>query len=204
MRRLARLAPRPPGPVSELSDTEEMIAAGIAGEQLIADDLGRALGDEWTLLRGYSNRRGEIDHLLIGPRGIIAIEGKHLNATVHCDGDDWRFDKYDRYGNLVEQGRITDRRGRSPSVQLNEPASLLEEFLRPREFRTPVQRVVLLTHHRSRLGQCANMTVRLATSSDYVIKLASRLPAVLDLAQVAKLEQLIIRDHKYHQARRPR
>ena len=58
--------------------------AGIEGEQLVASGLGRVLDDEWTLIRGYRNRRGEIDHLLLGPRGLIAIEGKHRNALVHC------------------------------------------------------------------------------------------------------------------------
>jgi hypothetical protein len=203
-RRASRHVPGRPQPASRLAEAEEIITAGMTGEQAIATELGHAFGDDWTLLRGYSNRRGEIDHLLIGPRGIIAIEGKHLNATVHCDGDDWRFDKYDRYGNLVEQGRISDRRGRSPSVQLNEPASLLEEFIGPREFRIPVQRVVLFTHPRSRLGNCRNMKVRAATSTDYVVQLVSRLPQVLDAGQLARLEQLIIRDHRYHQARRPR
>jgi hypothetical protein len=32
----------------------------------------------------------------------------------------------------VDQGELADRRGRSPSVQLNEPAGQLEEFLRSR------------------------------------------------------------------------
>ena len=63
--------------------------AGIAGEQLVASGFGRVLNDEWTLIRGYRNRRGEIDHLLLGPRGLAAIEGKHRNALVHCDGDHW-------------------------------------------------------------------------------------------------------------------
>ena len=103
--------------------------AGIAGEQLVATELGRALDDDWTLLRGYRNRRGEIDQLLLGPRGLFAIEVKNLNATVHVDGDRWRADKYDNYGNLVEQRPVADRMGRSPSVQLNEPADDLERFL---------------------------------------------------------------------------
>jgi hypothetical protein len=106
--------------------------AGIAGEQLVATELGRALDDDWTLLRGYRNRRGEIDQLLLGPRGLFAIEVKNLNATVHVDGDRWRADKYDNYGNLVEQRPIADRMGRSPSVQLNEPADDLERFLAER------------------------------------------------------------------------
>jgi Nuclease-related domain len=72
------------------TDPEERIRAGIAGEQLAAVELGRALDDDWTPLHGYRNRRGEIDHLLLGPRGLFAIEVKNINATVHIDGDRWR------------------------------------------------------------------------------------------------------------------
>jgi len=121
-----RRAPRPTVPDAGDADTEEKIRAGIAGEQLVAAELGRALADDWTLLRGYRNRRGEIDHLLVGPGGLFAIEVKNINATVYVDGDRWRADKYDNYGNLVEQRPIADRRGRSPSEQLNEPAGELE------------------------------------------------------------------------------
>jgi hypothetical protein len=58
----------------------------------VAAELGHALNGDWTLLRGYRSRRGEIDELLMGPTG------------------------------LLEQRLITDRTGRSPSEQLNEPA----------------------------------------------------------------------------------
>jgi hypothetical protein len=85
-----RQVPRRPVPESGSTDLEEKLKAGIAGEQLVAVQLGRALDDDWTLLRGYHNRRGEIDHVLLGPGGLFAIEVKNLNATVHVDGDSWR------------------------------------------------------------------------------------------------------------------
>lgn len=203
VRRIQRRVPAPPAPATGTSDEQEILTAGIAGEQTTVAGLGRVLGADWTLLRGFRNRRGEIDHLLLGPQGIVAIEGKHRNATVHCDGDSWRFDKYDRYGNLVERGEISDQGGRSPSVQLNEPASLLEEFLRSRGHPVPVQRVVLFTHPRSKLGNCRNLTVHVATSTTYVIDLLNGLPPVLDAAQLAQLEQLIAGHHRSQHARRP-
>src|SRR6266571_1812571 len=143
--------PRPPVPSAghaphASTDTEEKIMAGIAGEQQVATELGRMLDDSWTLLRGYRNRRGEIDQVLVGPRGLFAIEVKNLNATVHVDGDRWRADKSDRYGNLVEQRPIQDRLGRSPSVQLNEPADDLERFLAGRGHAAEVRRMVILAH----------------------------------------------------------
>ena len=130
VRKMRRLAPVPPaGGAVAPSDAEEILRAGITGEQQVATEFGKVLSDDWVLVRGYCNRLGEIDYLLLGPPGLIAIESKHLGATVSCDGDDWRYSKLDRSGNLVEQGPIADRRGRSPSVQLGEPATMLEEFL---------------------------------------------------------------------------
>jgi hypothetical protein len=186
----------------DLTDTEEKIRAGIAGEQLVAVELGRALGDDWTLLHGYRNRRGEIDHLLLGPRGLFAIEVKNINATVYIDGDRWRADKHDHYGNLVEQRPITDRKGRSPSEQLNEPADELERFLHERGQRVTVRRVAVLTHRRSRLGQSRNPTVMVGTSTGYVLSLVHDSGDELDDGQRAGVERLIRRDHDFYASRR--
>jgi len=203
VRRLRRLAPVPPEAARTLSDDEARLSAGMAGEQQVAHEFGRVLGDDWVLFRGYCNRRGEIDHLLLGPPGLSAIESKHLNATVHCQGDDWRFDKFDRFGNLVEQGSLTDRRGRSPSVQLNEPADMLAEFLSGRGGKVSLLRVVLLTHPNSRRGKCRNPTVLIATSPRSLASQLRDSSPVLSAAQRARLEELIARDHRYHEARRP-
>jgi Nuclease-related domain len=201
VRREQREAPREPAPV-QVSAQEEILAAGVHGEGIVTSELSRALGDEWTLLRGYHNRLGEIDHLLLGPRGLVAIEVKYRNATVHCDGDTWWYDKYDRAGHLVERGQpMADNRGRSPSLQLNQPAGLLEQFLRTRGHPVTVQRVVLFTHARSRLGTCRNRTVHIATSTGYVLDLLKRLPGHLDPSELGQLERLILRDHN-HQSRR--
>jgi hypothetical protein len=199
-----RRGPRPPGVVTEPTDAEEKIRAGIAGEQLVAAELGRALGDDWTLLRGYRNRRGEIDHLLLGRDGLFAIEVKNLNATVHIAGDHWRADKYDNYGNLVEQRQITDRKGRSPSEQLNESADELERFLHERGQPVTVQRVVVLTHRRSRLAAVSHPTVNVGTSTGYVLTLLDDSAQQLDERQRTELQRLIERDHDFHERTRRR
>jgi hypothetical protein len=85
-----------------------MQRAGAEGEQRASGELARTLGDDWVLLRGYRNRRGEIDHLLIGPGGVTAIETKNRNATITCHQGRWDYVKYDNYGNPVERGEITD------------------------------------------------------------------------------------------------
>src|ERR1700731_301644 len=141
--------------------------------------------------------------VLLSPRGMFAIEVKHRNATVYVNGDSWEYDKYDNYGNLVGQGEIADRSGRSPSVQLNEAANELQRFLRSRGQPITVGRIVMLTHPKSRLADITNLTVHIAaTSTDYVLDYLDDSPAVLQSRQLAQLEQLVVRDHRYHEARR--
>ena len=188
-----------------VADEEAILTAGITGEHIVAAELGAALGDEWTLLHGYRNRRGEIDHILLGPRGLFTIEVKYRNATVDIDGDQWRFRKYDHYGNVVEHGLITDRRGRSPSVQLNEPTAELERFLRSRNHPVRARRAVVLTHPRSALGRCRNITVDLiATSTSRLTDLISESPAVFGTTQVLELQKLVVHDHQFNQRRMAR
>lgn len=204
VRRIRRLAPARPRPADAPTDEQSKFAAGVEGEQFVADELGRALGDDWVLLRGYKNSRGEIDHLLLGPKGLVAIEVKNINGTVKCDGDSWRVDKFDRYGNLVEQYSIGDRgvRHRSPSVQLNEPADALEDFLRSRGQDVGVLRVVLLAHPRSKVGTCRGATVNIFTRASEVTRLIDKVKQPFDPATRAKLEDLIIRDHRHRASRR--
>ena len=199
-----RRAPRTPVTDTHDTDEESRIRAGIAGEDLIAAQLGRALGDDWTLLRGYRNRRGEIDHLLLGPRGVFAIEVKNINATVHVDGDRWQADKYDNYGNLVEQWPIADKKGRSPSQQVNESADDLERFLHERGQQVTVERMVVLTHRRSRVGPSRHPTVHVGASADDVLRLVHDSPGDLGERQRAEIQRLIRRDHDFHnRTRRP-
>ena len=62
---------------------EQTILAGRNAERRVAGELAAALDDEWLLLRGYCNARGEIDALLLGPRGLFAIEEKYRSIRVY-------------------------------------------------------------------------------------------------------------------------
>ena len=201
VRRARRHPPEPPPATGRSADQQEILMAGIEGEQLVASGLGRVLNDDWTLIRGYRNRCGEIDHLLLGPRGLIAIEGKHRNALVHCAGDHWWFTKFDKYGNAVERGEMTDSRGRSPSQQVNEPASQLESFLRTRGHPVAIERVVVLTHPRSRLGNCVRPTVNVVTTTSQVIGLLDDSATALSEPEREQVERLILRDHRFHDSK---
>jgi len=189
---------------SQPTDEEARLAAGTAGERLVASELGRALDDQWTLLRGYHNRRGEIDLVLLGPRGLFAIEVKNQNGRIDCRGDQWWSTRYDKYGNPVEARReMTDRRGRSPSVQVNEPASLLQDFLASRGHPVTIGRVVALVHPRSQLGRCTRPTVEICTSVRELLRMLDASPASVNPSERASLERLIVRDHRFHAERRP-
>jgi hypothetical protein len=161
---------------SQPTDEEARLAAGAAGESLVAGELGRALDDEWTVLRGYHNRRG----------------------------DQWWSTRYDKYGNPVEARReMSDRRGRSPSMQLNEPASLLEDFLASRGHPVTIGRVVALVHPRSQLGRCTRPTVEICTSVRELLRMLYASPVSVTPSERAALERLIVRDHRFHAERRP-
>jgi hypothetical protein len=123
---------------------------------------------------------------------------KNINATVYVDGNRWRAGKYDNYGNLVEQGPVADRRGRSPSEQLNEPAADLERFLHERGQAVAAQRVVVLTHRRSRLGAVRNPMVNVVTSAGDVLSLVRGSGGWLGERQRAEVQRLIRRDHDFH------
>lgn len=182
------------------TNMENSIRAGRDAERRVAADLGRTLDDDWLLLRGYRNRRGEIDGLLLGPRGLLAYEVKYHNGTVYISGDDWQFEKYDKYGNLV-QGRapMRDRKGRPPSVQLNEPVAALAQWLRKRGQRVAITPVVLLTHGRSRIGAIHDPTVTVHTSTADLLRLAERSTADLGAGRRAEIEKIIRDDHRHHQ-----
>ncbi len=153
------------------------------------------------LLRGYRNKGGEIDHILLGPYGLVAIEVKTISGIVGCEGDRWWVDRFDHRGReeLLDKGK----RPRSPSMQLNEPTDLLEEFLRSRGQDVALLRVVFLAHERSQVGACHRAAVSIFTSVSQIADLVRKMPQPLDAARRQTLEDLIVRDHRHHDAHRP-
>lgn len=142
------------------SEEEEKWNSGSEGERRVADYLSARLPDDWTIVLGYSNAKGEIDQLLVGPRGIFAIEIKNVNGVVHCDEDQWWRDKYDNYGKLLETNLpMADKGGRGPSRQLNEPTNLLQSHINKKLSIGRIQRAVILSHNKSMLGTLTSITV---------------------------------------------
>jgi len=201
-----RSAPRPPAAATATGD-EGALEGGVRGEQEAAGQLGRKLNDDWVLIKGYRNPRGEIDYLLLGPGGLFAIEVKYVNGTFSITRERWRYVKFDRYGNAVGEGVVEDggRRRRPPNIQLAEPAELLGEFLA--KFGQPVRLdpVVLLNHPNARIAACDDdLGVRVLTSTDRLARLALGGNAKLSQSRLAEIERLILRDHDFHAKHRPR
>ncbi|MGH3168192.1 MAG: nuclease-related domain-containing protein [Trebonia sp.] len=179
---------------------EDSIRAGRDAERRVAADLGCALDDDWVLFRGYRNRRGEIDGILLGPRGLLAYEVKYHNGTVYISGDEWLSERFDKYGNLV-RNRAPMQGSRSPSLQLSEPAAALADWLGKRGQQIAITPVVLLAHERSRIGAIRNPTVKVATSVEDLLRLAGRPAAKLGPGRRAAIEKIIRDDHRHHDHR---
>ena len=202
--------PRPPR--GESSDEEQMWQAGNEGERRVTEHLSSVLNNDWTLISGYRGPGGEVDQILVGPLGVCALETKYLNGRVFVSGDIWEIDKYDNYGNRVESGRpIEDRRGRSPSEQINGAVKPLERFLSKRGLVKRVNRAVVLTHDKSEVGRVERQTVDyIGTLTEVTVDcLFSQRAPRLDRASAVSVVRRIQGDHEFHRkrssrARRPR
>jgi hypothetical protein len=194
---------RPPRPApTVLSHGEEAIMGGIKGEQEVADVLGAALSNAWALVKGYRNRRGEIDYLLLGPGGLFAIEVKYVNGTFAITRERWRYARYDNYGNHVGDGQLQDARRRPPNVQLAEPLAALEQFLASRGQPVRMRPVVLLNHPKARISSCAaDVGAEVLTATVQLRDLIRASEGELNSRKLAEIERLIVRDHHFHEER---
>ena len=68
---------------------------GIEGEKRVTQFLQSKLSDDYYLINDvlYLNRKGwkeNIDHIVLGPNGVFAIETKHYSGNVACKGSYWQ------------------------------------------------------------------------------------------------------------------
>lgn len=193
-------------PVRELPGVEDHIwVQGQEGENGLAEFLAQRLNDEWSLLKGYKNPKGEIDEIIVGPGGICAVEVKNLKGTISCDGDEWVRDKRDNWGNLVRAKEpIADKGGRGPSRQVNESADLLEAFLQKTMPACRIRRYVVFTHPDADFDDLRNLTVDgVFLTSDFNPEEMLREGAAALTAREAGLAVAqIARDHRHYKERR--
>jgi Nuclease-related domain len=88
------------------------VRQGRLGERLVADLL-RGLPDDFWLINDVTLglARGTIDHVLIGPCGVVVIETKRFAGSVRCSGDDWSVngDRRSRVSQQADSGACAVR-----------------------------------------------------------------------------------------------
>jgi hypothetical protein len=111
--------------------------AGMRGEDAVAGIL-QGFDNRYTLLNGLRipGADGDIDHVLVGPKGVFVIETKNYRGFVACRGDTWYRKVRDAWIPL----------GRSPSKQAKYNASVLSEYLKGRHLGEWVYAVVVFAN----------------------------------------------------------
>jgi hypothetical protein len=114
---------------------------GIAGERAVTAALA-GLDDRYVLVNGllFSHPRGELDHLLVGPHGLLGIETKAHGGHVACLGGHWR-----RWI-ARDDGRLQDLPIGNPSAQLARTLRLLAGLLSSWGVYCPAQGAIVFTH----------------------------------------------------------
>ncbi len=77
--------------------------AGLEGQMLLPKAL-MGLPDEYTLINNVSlkDKNCDIDHVIVSPKCIFAIESKHYNGEIYGQGDDWGYMKRGRAGGFYK------------------------------------------------------------------------------------------------------
>ena len=82
---------------------------GLNGEDIVCADL-KSLDNSWTYIRNYSNRyacSGDIDGILVGPKGMFLLEVKNWHGSFRVSGTDmYRHlanDVYKLYKSPIDQ-----------------------------------------------------------------------------------------------------
>jgi hypothetical protein len=145
------------------------------GERLVVDLL-RGLPDDYWLVNDVTLglARGSIDHVLIGPCGVVVLETKRVAGSIQCRDDEWS----------INGDRLTNANRR-----VNSGACAVRYFLAERHPELVftalrwVESIVVFTHPLSRLESNHGQTI--------VVRYSHLFQAVLDLAQKQRLEPAI-------------
>lgn len=99
---------------------------GAAGEQAVAAQLAR-LGPQWRVLHSIEvgERGSDIDHLLIGPGGVLTVNAKnHPNANIWVGGDTFMVNGQ-RVPYIRNSRHEAKRAGRILTEQVGFPVTVL-------------------------------------------------------------------------------
>jgi hypothetical protein len=94
---------RPQFPIAELEERLRAIRAfqeelrkhelGLHGEELVARHLEKNLPDSYNVINDvtihYRGKKVQIDHLVVGPTGLFAVETKNITGNYYPDAQGW-------------------------------------------------------------------------------------------------------------------
>lgn len=117
-------------------------AAGAVGENIVADALAR-LGNDHVLIHNLPlDGRGDADHVVVGPSGVVVVETKYLAGRVVCQGG----------GVWTQQKRDELRQIADPAAQVQRAADSVAHILVCRGLPdVPVYTMLVMAHPRAEL-----------------------------------------------------
>jgi len=186
----------------QISSRARQQAAGVWGEEALVHGLS-GLDDSWIMLRGYRNRRGETDHVLVGPFGVWAVEVKRRRVRLYVEGEQWWYEKLSSRGYVQEREWAVDGGGRSWARQVNDVAGDLAAWLERNGHSVPVRTAVMVLHEQAVLARCENLTVSMVgTHPAHLLEAIERYAHPLDSRACEQIVALVRRDHQFHSRRR--
>lgn len=148
-----------PKVLRHLRSTQE----GRLGERLTAQ-LVSGLSDDYYLINDIVFGGGNIDHVIVGPCGVVAIETKRVAGNIRCDGDNWTVKGW--------PVRSYSKQAKAGAMAVKAVISSVRPELR-NEF---VEAVVVLTHPHCRItiNRRQVVVVRFSELLPYITTLASK------------------------------
>ena len=123
----------------------EAYRRGEEGEEKVVEKTRRALDGHWVLFRNVmlpGRRRSDLDIVLVGPPGVLAIEVKTLRGKYRNVGEAWHYWAGGRWRKMTK----------SPSRQARGGAIALSEFLKADGIKTFVPAAVAWADQESRVS----------------------------------------------------
>jgi len=159
---------------------------GLEGEERLRTYLRNILTDEYTALHNVPVEHGDIDCIIIGPKGLYAIEAKHHRGSITYTDNTWRQIKIGRKGGTYT-GEL-----KNPSGQLMQNIRWLRRYLSNRGITTWINGLIIFTHPEAELsieGLKALRAVKLENLKEIFLE-KSTLPLTIQQSAETHLIQL--------------
>jgi hypothetical protein len=135
------------------SQLRDQLRAGLRGQRLLPQVLAN-LDDDYYLLNNLKlpDRADDIDHIVVGPNGLFALETKHHRGRIFWQDGQWYQSKVSRSGYRQPETPIRD-----PARQLKRNIDYLRSCINStdralaRRTRLWIEGVVVFTHPAARL-----------------------------------------------------